>query len=170
MASQKIIRLLLLFLPILFITCGKNDEKPEEQLPPNNTLEIQQAIKSDTIKPAEMPLAQEVNQHDPVKAIPNPDDLAAWFDKSGIYTLQLSSWKTRSHAERDRKRFYDAGLDCRIEETVPPVRIEGGIVFVSVVFVRERPHGNLLSVMYRIYWKNQPGLIINSFAGILLTI
>ncbi|MCA9733150.1 MAG: SPOR domain-containing protein [Deferribacteres bacterium] len=120
MASQKIIRLLLLFLPILFITCGKNDEKPEEQLPPNNTLEIQQAIKSDTIKPAEMPLAQEVNQHDPVKAIPNPDDLAAWFDKSGIYTLQLSSWKTRSHAERDRKRFYDAGLDCRIEETVPP--------------------------------------------------
>ncbi|KAA3660521.1 MAG: hypothetical protein DWQ10_06520 [Calditrichaeota bacterium] len=118
MARKNRTMLFLLVIFLIVTACGK-DEEPDTDLMAEKAIEMQQPVQPDSAISVDEPVIQEELKEPLADSSPDPSEISAWFDKNGIYTLQLSSWKTRTYAQRDKKRFYEAGLDCRIEPFVP---------------------------------------------------
>ncbi|KAA3613968.1 MAG: hypothetical protein DWQ05_16995 [Calditrichaeota bacterium] len=119
---MKVFKIMHLFLLILVLggSCSKSADDSTAETAAENKQETMQPQVKDSASIAVDRIVEEPQQIVQKNATAIGNDAALKFDPDGQYTLQLSSWKTRKYAERDKQRFFDAGLDCQIAEEILP--------------------------------------------------
>ncbi len=118
MKNHKIMHLLLLIV-VLGVACNR-DEKEPAQKAVTEEMQLAQPQQADSVAHVQKKTIVEPVKKQQKHEEKNISDYTIYFTPDGRYTLQLSSWKTRTYAERDKLRFFDAGFDCRIDEVVLP--------------------------------------------------
>jgi len=140
----------LLLIGVFFISCSKKSE--EEQ--------AASKAAADTVQVA-VPQPQEGTPESPVADLqkqsskPNVSSIVA--EENGMYTIQVSAWRTRSKAEREARRFRDLGLEARVESADLPelggrwYRVRIGH-FAGVTDAKDFWHAELQAVVDNDIW------------------
>ncbi len=81
--------------------CGGKDEEP--------VAEVEQPVSQPAEQPARQPVQQPAASEEPTvvrEAAESPH---------GFYTIQLSSWRTQSKADREARRYQEMGLEAYVQ-------------------------------------------------------